>query len=261
MWLITGSVALKHWCPDFTRASPDIDVLCNVECVSRKPSEFNVESQWHPVAEEIVKRNKSRMFVDLNMLYTIKVSHAAWDVKWKKTMFDISYMKQHGARIEHEDIFQSLVSHWSTVHGTKRVDLKMQNVQFFADAVHRKYDHDALHRLVANGNEPMHTLIRPDAESPWCDFQLWDRLSYENKIKTAAEEICVIAIERYLTGTQNSAILIACSKAYKNLVLTMTSGWFNRFLIENEREIYVQNRDWYLSTCRRIVNEQTSRSW
>lgn len=254
MWLITGSVALKHWCPDFTRASPDIDVLCNVGCVSRKPSEFNVESHWYPVAEQIMDRNQDSTFVDLNMLYTIKVSHAAWDVKWKKTMFDIGFIKRHGAKIEHEDIFDSLVKHWSTVHGAKRVNLKMQNDQFFTDAVKRNIDHDALHRLVANGNAPMHTLIRPDAESPWCDFQLWDKLSYTDKIKTAAEEICVIAIERYLTDTKTSSILVASSKAYRNLILSMTTGWFNRFLIENEHEIHSQNREWYLSTCRRIMD-------
>lgn len=254
-WLITGSVALKHWCSDFTRVSPDIDVLCNVGCVSRKPSEFNVESQWHPVAEEIIKRNKSPMFVDLDMLYTIKVSHAAWDVKWDKTMFDIAFMKKHGAKIEHEDIFKSLVKHWSTVHGAKRVNLKMSNDAFFTDAVGRKVDHDALHRLVANGNQEMHTPLRPDAESPWCAFQLWDRLSYTDKIKTAAEEICVIAIERYLTDTRNSSILLACSKAHRNLVLTMTSGWFNRFLIENRQEIFEQQRIWFLKTCKLVMEK------
>lgn len=255
MWLITGSVALKHWCSDFNRKPVDVDFLSPINVVSSKPSVFGIESHWYPIAEEIVKRNRDSTFVDLDMLYTIKVSHAAWDVKWKKTMFDINYMQQRGAKIVHEDIFESLLKHWSTVHGAKRVNLKMQNEQFFADAVCRKHDHDALHRLVANGNDPMHVLIRPDMESPWCDFQLWDRLSYEAKIKTAAEEICVIAIERYLTDIKTSSILLACSQAYRNLILTMTTGWFNRFLIENEREIYVQSRDWYLSTCRRIVND------
>lgn len=255
MWLITGSVALKHWCSDFNRKPVDVDFLSPINVVSSKPSVFGIESHWYPIAEEIIKRNRDSTFVDLDMLYTIKVSHAAWDVKWKKTMFDIDYMQRRGAKIVHEDIFESLLKHWSTVHGAKRVNLKMQNEQFFADAVCRKHDHDALHRLVANGNDPMHVLIRPDMESPWCDFQLWDRLSYEDKIKTAAEEICVIAIERYLTDIKPSSILLACSQAYRNLILTMTTGWFNRFLIENEREIYVQSHDWYLSTCRRIVNE------
>lgn len=252
MWLITGSVALKHWCSDFTRVPTDVDFLSPVDVSSVKPSQLGIESHWYPVAQQIVDRNQDSTFVDLNMLYTIKVSHAAWDVKWDKTMFDIAFMKKHSARIEHEDIFNSLVKHWSDVHGQKRVNLKMSNDQFFTDAVGRNIDHDALHRLVANGNAPMHTLIRSDMESPWCDFQLWNKLSYQDKIKTASEEICVIAIERYLTGTQNSAILIACSKAYKNLVLTMTSGWFNRFLIENRQEIFEQKRDWFLKTCKLV---------
>lgn len=250
-WRITGSVAANHWISDF-RNPKDIDILSSVSVQSRTPSELAIETQWNSVADRIIECNAHSTFVDLNMLYTIKVSHAAWDIKWDKTIHDIAFLKKYGAKIEHSDILDALIAHWTIVHGSKKVNLNQMNDSFFTRHVKRIVDHDELHAIVANGS-PMHERIRLNRDSPMCSVDLWNALSYDDQVKTSREEMMVIAIERYLTGIKQSDIMIALSKSYRNLVLSMTRGWFNRFLIENRSEI-LSEKEYLISNVTRTFN-------
>lgn len=250
-WLITGSVAAKHWIADF-RYPKDIDILSSVYVKSQTPSELAIETQWNSVADRIIECNSHSTFVDLNMLYTIKVSHAAWDIKWDKTIHDVTFLKSRGAKIDHSDILDALIDHWTTVHGCKKVNLNQMNDSFFTRHVKRIIDHDELHAIIANGS-PMHEKIRLDKDRPMCSVDLWNSLSYRDQVKTAREEMMVIAIERYLTGIKHSDIMVALCKSYRNLVLSMTRGWFNLFLIENRSEI-LSDREYLISNVTRTFN-------
>ena len=260
-FLIIGSVAMKHWFPDYRRTiSPrDIDVITReaITVSSSLPSKFGVECHSNEIFAKMMEMNRHDTFMDASLLYTLKMSHAQWNIKWDKTLTDIIFMQGENCELN-KSLYDELVSHWTEVHGKKRVNLNMTNDQFFSDAVRRKIDHDRLHEIVAYNDYPMHTLIRPDKSSPKADKALWDALSDEDKLKTAIEEICVIAIERYgLTkDSKTSEIYPALSKAYKSLVTTMTTGWFCDYLLLNAKQLLLLYRFDMITLVRKAVNSE-----
>lgn len=258
-FLITGSVAARHWFDDF-REPNDVDILTAtpITLTSSHPSAFGIEAHHGDLFTKIIEMNVSNTFVDPDILYTIKMSHAQWDIKWDKTIHDVIFFQRVGCKLNKE-LYDELVDHWMTVHGSKRVNLNMGNDEFFADAVKRSIPHDRLHELVAFYEEPMHTLIRHDLSSAKPDKALWDELSWLDKMYTAIEEICVVAIERgRLThNSKKHEILIACRKAYKSLVTTMTKGWFCDFLLENANEFLGIGINTLYCTVKRTVESET----
>lgn len=236
-WLITGSVAAHHWFPDEWENVSDIDILSPVKI--KGSTHLIIDTQWHDVCNEIIERNSDSVFVDPNMLFTIKFSHAEWDIKWRKTMVDIWKFQRKGCTLHH-DIIPRLKEVWKNVHGPKRVNLKQRVDEFFShDAVTREYPHEEVHEAVKFYSRPMHTRIRPDAESVWCDRRLFGRLSYEDKLKCAMEEIMVTSIERRRLTPNSSKMDIwsAITYAHRQLIVSMTTGWFNDFLILNAPNI------------------------
>jgi len=227
--LIFGSTALNHWFPD-SRTPKDLDII------DRDVKSHN-ETYWVPSFEYILENNKDSKYVDPNFLYTIKLSHSFWDVKWDKTIFDIIFLKSKGC-IADEDLYKGLVKDWQVVHGKKKVNLNKENKQFFSDNVTRKYDHDDLHLLVKHYSRPLYESIKSDLNSAKCEKNLFTLLSHDDKILLCREEIFVVALERFLIPSnfhmnQKAAI----NKAIKQLVTTMTTGWFPRFIVENIKEI------------------------
>lgn len=236
-WIIIGSAAAHHWFPDF-RVPSDLDVL-----TSNKISDTNLtlpflDCQWHSAADVLINASTNKVFLDANLLFTLKVSHAEWDVKWDKTLFDIEFFKRKGCSLN-LPIYQELFQVWTSVHGKKRVNLNQGLDVFFTSAVKRKYDHEWLHEHLAFYNRPLHEAIRTDHTSVWCSEYLFNNLSLDDKLKCALEEIMVIAVERHnLTSkSQKSDISTAMNKAHKQLVTTMTTGWFALFLILNRYEL------------------------
>lgn len=259
-FLITGSVAARHWFHDF-REPNDVDILTATPIIltSSHPSAFGIEAHHGDIFTKIIEMNISNTFVDPDILYTIKMSHAQWDIKWDKTIKDMIFFQRAGCTLN-EPLYDELVEHWTTVHGPKRVNLKMGNDEFFSDAVKRIIPHDRLHELVAFYEKPMHTLIRPDLTSPKPDKALWDALSWRQKMETAMEELCVVAIERgrLTEDSKRHDIHIAYRKAYKSLVTTMTKGWFCDFLLANAAELLVDvERNVAYYNIKRVVESET----
>jgi hypothetical protein len=239
-FLVIGSVALSHWV-DLNRPPGDIDIMSqNLPFQpSPCPSKLLLENTWFGSASEyMLENNKHDVFLDLNFLFTLKVSHAAWDIKWEKTMFHIHLMKVAGAEIDHA-LLKMLRTHWEKVHSKKRIKMDKMNDEFFVDAVNRKIDHDKLHEMVAHPNRPANELMRENLNSPLFSSKLWNDSAPENKMRCAVEETAVIAFERYFDFgiCRKSHLLQAVSKAFKNLVTTMTYGDFNVFLILNAQRI------------------------
>lgn len=253
-FLITGSVAAKHWYPLFHREIGDIDIISEVSVASSKPSDLMVESHWSDLHREIVKINNDDLFVDANMLYTIKMSHAQWDIKWTKTISDVAFFQAHGLQLH--PIYHDLVNHWETIHGKKHVNLNVTNEQFFADYVNRKIDHDELHRHVMYFDRPLHELIRDDMNSPKINMDKWVELDESVKFLLFLEELMVIAIERFnLTNkSKNSEILTALSGAYKKLITSMTKGDFCDYMLLNLTKFY-RHRQEIADGVRVILNK------
>lgn len=240
--LIFGSAAAKHWFPDF-RDPKDLDYISRITPFNK---EKGVEYHWCEPMQYVILENKDDVFVDPDFLYTIKVSHAAWDINWDKHMKDIIFLKQKGCRLDHR-LYKDLYDYWSVRHGKKKVKMSGMNQDFFKPTIDRKYDHDWLHEYLAFYERPLHERIRKDLNSPMPSKELWDKLSYEDQLKCALEETYVIATERYLfnktTEFEKLRFNIAKIKSMKNLVTSMSKGWFNLFLIENFGELYYNDLD------------------
>jgi hypothetical protein len=249
--LITGSVAMYHWFPD-SRVPKDIDVITRADLKSSNPIECSVDSQWNRIAPTILAINVNHTFVDPNILYTIKVSHAHWDVKWKKTMLDIEFLGSKGC-VLNRALYSELFSVWEEIHGKKKVNLNMGLDSFFNKHVKRKYVHDDLHKLVAFYEEPLYTRFAKNENTAMsCEIK-WNALSYSDQCKAALEEIIVIAIERYNLTLESSFVdaLKAINGAYFKLVTSMTTGWFALFLILNHLELLKENKE----TCLRQLTK------
>lgn len=228
---------MKHWFPD-AKEPKDLDYISKEKIMTRKE-----EHHWYDSFQYILDHNKDNTYVDPNFLYTLKVSHAAWPVFWEKTMSDIMFMKEKGCKLD-KTLYNKLYKEWEVLHRDKRINLNVKNEQFFNKNITREYDHDWLHGFLAFGKEPMHNKIRKDPNSPLCSKKLWNKLSYEDQLKCAMEETYVVATERYVV--QGIPRKLAKIKSLKNLITSMTKGWFNLFLIENYRDLlYYNNNHWF----------------
>ena len=97
--LIYGSTALKHWLPNIKREPKDIDILSSVK-IDGADCSFADEFNY------VLMNNKDDKFVDLDLLYTIKLSHLCYDLKnnsWNKHKYDVMYMQQQGISNVHMD--------------------------------------------------------------------------------------------------------------------------------------------------------------
>lgn len=226
MFLVYGSQAIKYWYPDYPREPADFDVITNQSIVKSTREE---QYYWND-AFEYLTRNKDKNYVDPNFLYTIKVSHAAWDVNWTKTMKDIEFLKSKKCKLDSK-FYTLLYKEWELLHGKKNVKMDVYNGDFFTDKITRKYNHEDLHEHFKFYDRPLNERIREDLSKPLCSESLWNKLSYNDKLKCALEEIFVLATERYiLSGLPSKTARI---KILKQMITSSTSGWFNLFLIEN----------------------------
>ena len=117
-WRIIGRTALYHWYPTEVSIPQDIDILTPVKISGNNSKVCVVDSQWHDAAQLLIDASKDSVFLDPNLLYTLKISHAHWNVKWAKTISDISFMKKKGCILNME-IYKELFKIWTNVHGKK----------------------------------------------------------------------------------------------------------------------------------------------
>lgn len=248
-YLITGSIAAYHWFPDFRKPS-DIDLLTSakITCKTDNIDACVIDASHHEAADAIFAANKDPVFLDADLLYTLKCSHAAWDIKWEKTMFDIVFFKQKGCKLNRE-IFDKLIPVWEKIHGKKKVNLNQTLEYFFTEHVQRRYPHEWLHEQLAFNGQPMHTRIRKDLTKALCSKSMFESLSDEEKLETALEEILVLAVERFDLTVDSSIVdrRVAIGKSYKNLITSQTKGWFCLFLIENQKELLFDCKSKYLN--------------
>ena len=253
-WLITGSTAAYHWWSDF-RQPKDLDLLTPTKIKSENSAECIVDSGWHSAASFILEKNKDKVFLDPNALFTLKVSHAEWDVHWEKTMADIGFMKAKGCELD-EELYKALLPVWKEKHGDKKVNLNQPVSDFFNSYVTRIFDHETLHELAAFNGRPMHERIRPDLSKAWVSKEMFFALPQEQQYECALEEIIVTAIERAkFTGPQNRVkILSAIHQAHKRLVTSMCNGWFALFLILNQKELLGIRKEKFLEKTMCTLN-------
>jgi hypothetical protein len=161
-------------------------------------------------------------------IYTVKVSHAIYDIKWQKTMGDIRFLQMKGCKIIPEFLMQ-LREHWKTIHKSRRTDFDVESDQFFNDKVKREIEHDELHKLI--NPTPTYTSI-VDGVIPSIDK--YNKLSDSDKIELLFEEAFVISCERYNQHPDKYSYFLA----QKDLVTRLHPLWMADIVIENWNKNY-----------------------
>jgi len=165
-----------------------------------------------------------------NEIYTVKVSHAIYDIHWKKTMSDIRFLQIKGCKII-PSFLSELRDHWNKVHGEqKRTNFDVLPGDFFEDRVRRKINHDDLHTMI-NPNPTYKNMI-DDGVTPNMDKFL--SLSEDDQKEVLFEEAFVISLERF-QGSPNRA---AYQLAQQSLVTRLHPVWISDIVIRNWNKYY-----------------------
>lgn len=231
--LITGSHAIKHWFPELKRTPNDLDYIVNDQIKQNS----KVEYHWIPEFQYFLDNNKDETYLDPNFLYTLKLSHAGWDIHWGKTMSDILFLKSKGCE-PISNLYKTLVKGWIKVHGRKWASLKNKDSEsFFIDSVNRKYVHDDIHDAIAVYDKPLYEKLIVEGVS--CSEDAFNLLSEDDKVLLAKEEIWVTALERYhIPSNFSCGHYFAYGQSLKKLATTMSSGYFKYFILTNFDKIH-----------------------
>lgn len=176
-------------------------------------------------------------FATPDELYTIKVSHAYWELKngsWNKHMCDILELKKRGAKLipEWHDLLYKI---WEDLYGRKQVDLTKEADEFFADAVKRIYDHDSIHHSVAyNPGHPIYDDCLKDGKTVQTDMTKVWAMPFERVVQMFREEVYVTALERLVIPNRYTYSPGAAYQwALRRTITSLTKGKSAQFMVEN----------------------------
>lgn len=190
--VIIGSTAIKHHFPDFNRIPKDLDIAVLNEHEYKGKSNPGLEYLYNPV---ICKYTNSD-YLEPNLLLTLKLSHAFWNIKWEKHVFDIQFLLSKGC-VYDIDILNELRQFWDNyLPKIRRSNLNMTKEDFFTNAVNENVNqHDIYHTYITD--IPMYTKILKDGCEVEVSEEKFNLLSHEDKLKIITEECSVMAYERY----------------------------------------------------------------
>ena len=224
--MLIGSKAAKIHFPDFPREPHDTDYISENEI-------DKADCHYCEGFEYILKKYPNLDVAPPEVLYTLKLSHAFWDVWWDKTMFDICFYQSKNISID-EELFAILYKDCEKRYGKKKAYLAKSNEDFFTDSVERIYVHDDIHEAIAYGNEPLYKKIKKDQSKASTSHDLFLALSDEEKLNLCREEIYVTALERILIPKDfHKHPFAAFKESAKMLITSMSKGWFPKFIVQN----------------------------
>lgn len=235
--MLIGSQALAAWCPKYR-----ISIKADWDVITTHPEDLgaiDVHRADQYLSHEFFKFAETHPLwpipvCNLRGLAAIKRSHLALDHNWIKhiSCWHV-WLKQH-YNDEDTPLVKAREKITLEVAKQKPPLLKKSNDAFFNDAVKKVYDHDYLHELVAFHDQPLYTKLKHDHSLAWCEKDLWEALSVQDKLCCVSEEASVISIERFMVPSQwTYPATAAYDKALQKVCTTLTSGWFRDFAIDN----------------------------
>lgn len=233
--VVIGSTAAREHLPDW-RKPRDLDVFAT------KPID-GAEVFWDDRLHAWFDENR---VATLDELYTIKASHAYWELHgtWQKHMSDLLALKQAGAVLL-PDLHQILYGIWQDKHGAKVLDLNQEAEEFFADAVTRVYVHDSIHESVAYYDRPLYERCLADGHSVKMDMQKVWGLPFLDQVKLFREEIYVTALERLIIpNNYKYSAGAAYQWALRRTITSLTKGKSALFLVDNFHQFYRADIDY-----------------
>lgn len=246
--LVVGSTAAKHWFEDW-REPKDLDQWAQVGY-----GDLFWDERLRPLIGTGWKR-----YATPDELYTIKHSHAYWELKngtWAKHMYDLLDLQRRGAQLIPE-WHDALYPVWEDLHGKKQVDLTKEADTFFSDAVIRKYDHDSLHETVAYYDKPLYDYVLKDGKSVLMDMKKVWQLPHDDIVKMFREEVYVTALERLIIPNDYK---FSAGRAYqwslRRTITSLTKGKSARFIVTHFKEFSKPDIDY---VQKHLANKQKLR--
>lgn len=244
--MLIGSRALANWVPEF-KCKPDADWDFIGEQTVDVPEGAKVEI--HSL-DSLNNRDAlifdNRGVCSLLGLALIKRSHLHRDYQFDKhiTMYHKYILPNENSRFilkAYTNFLKDRIKLTKKEFPQGNPSLKKTNDDFFDDAVKKVYDHDWLHELYAYDDRPMYEkLKKPDQlDQAWCEKDLWNELTQQQRNQCVAEECYVIATERFLVPKGfDFPPKLAYITALKKVCTTLTSGWFRDYAIDNYPSVY-----------------------
>lgn len=251
--LLIGSRALNYWLGDKVKIneSTDWDIISEENL---DPDSKFANYEWHNAdilnnhavenyaSDETIEFNGHTVHVvHIIGLALIKRSHLWRDLSFDKHITHYSKHLALAVELANESDRKFLADRTTL---TKKMfpqgnpNLMQSKEDFFDDAVTKKYDHDFLHELFAYHDKPLYTRLLRDPNLAWCEESKWNELGYTDKVRCVAEEVQVIATERFLIPKNwDYPVKLAYYNALKKVCTTLCSGWFRDFAIDNFIEI------------------------
>jgi len=184
----------------------------------------------------------------ITVLFAIKRSHIFFPIKWHQHIEDLhqllaSYpddvcwdatkLSDPIAAFVASVRFAELCEQWGVPGG--HINLNKTNDEFFGgnDMVReRRYDHDALHELVAYGDRPLYERLKRDPTRALVDRDLFEAAPESDKLCLVREECMAIALERFLLpckGVGEHDEDAAYALAVERVCTTLSKGWFRDY--------------------------------
>ncbi len=180
----------------------------------------------------------------MDELFTIKVSHIFWDIRWNKHAYDILKMNQENVGVIPE-LYDILYSIWEERYGRKKANLNVMADDFFKSTIHRVYDHDSIHASVAYYDEPLFNKILADGQQVKVDRSKFDSLTTEEKYKLVREEVYATALERQVIPSDYTIGQKAAYQwALKKTITSFSKGWFPLFIVLNLDKLWSPDIDY-----------------
>lgn len=185
--------------------------------------------------------------MNLNTLYLTKRAHKYYPPHFEKTIHDYHELKKYVNVFNEHEIKYFKMREKETVKRMnekyKVRNLNMSNDNFFKNPLvepMQYYEHDDLHETVKHYDKPVYELMKYDFEKAWCERDLFEKLTHEQKIKSVQEEAYVIALERFIIPNNLMAendLFESYKKSLNKICTTLCSGWFRDFACEHYFEV------------------------
>lgn len=177
----------------------------------------------------------------LHVLYTIKMSHRYLrnNPHFLKTMNDIKLMRKFGAMIP-DSLTDWYKARQKETYWYKHPNLNQGKMGFFNpnEGVNYVYDHDSIHRAMAQLEMPAYEYYKGDSAEVLCDKKKFFALDEMTRLYGVLEESYVLAIERsQVPFPGKTSPKWSFLKALEKVCTSITSGWFREYAWENYNKV------------------------
>jgi hypothetical protein len=176
-----------------------------------------------------------------HVLLAMKLSHRYKknSPHFLKTMNDIRVLRRHTMNLA--ELYALMTGPWfkqreAETYTYRHPSLKQNKKEFFSDdGIKYVYDHDDIHRVVAEPLRPAYLSYSADGQEVFSSRELFEACDIETRLRGVFEETCVLALERSQIPFRNKNIdpRVSFEIALQKVCTSITSGWFREFAWEH----------------------------